>query len=196
VGSAAVVSLPLVAAMAFGVLPWRRRPALELAVAALAGVAVAVAATQLHLVALASVAKVIAAALAGTLAARAFGHPLEVAAVATLIIAVDAYSVFAGPTRDIIAHHPNVLDAFSVLAPSAGGGSGALGVTDVVFLALFAAATLRFELARGPTLLLMGASFGATFALSAWLDRPLPALPLLSAAFLAVNARELLRRRR
>jgi hypothetical protein len=61
-----------------------------------------------------------------------------------------------------------------------------LGIPDILFFALFLAATDRFGLRTRLTWLLMTASFGVDDRLAVWLDLGgLPALPLLSLAFLA-----------
>ena len=74
--------------------------------------------------------------------------------------------------------------------------AGALGMTDLFFLGLLAESArahgLRYRLTAG----LMVASLGATFALAAGFDRALPALPLMSLAFLGANADLLLARLR
>ena len=67
-----------------------------------------------------------------------------------------------------------------------------IGASDFVFFALFAAASVRMGLRVRPTWIATTASLGATMALSYVLDTALPALPLLSLAFLAANADVLL----
>jgi hypothetical protein len=183
--------LPGVAAVLLG-----RASLVAGAVTAAAAAAAAVLFTRTDLVFEASAAKVVAGALVGFLAASAISSPLEVAAIAVLVIGVDAYSVFAGPTKAIIAHHPNVLAAFTIEMPGPGGHSAALGVTDVFFFGLLLATVLAYRLRALPSLLLMVASFGATYVAAVAFDRALPALPLLSVAFLAVNGDLLLARGR
>jgi hypothetical protein len=115
-----------------------------------------------------------------------------VALVAVIIPWVDAYSVFQGPTKAIVTKKPGIFDALSFAFPWPGQHSTAnLGVPDLVFFALFLAATMRWALRPGLTWVLMTASFGVTIALAVWLNigglHGLPALPLLSAAFLVAN---------
>ena len=62
-----------------------------------------------------------------------------------------------------------------------------LGVSDVLFFALYLGAARRFRLRMGWSAVAMVGSFLATIALAMWWTA-LPALPLLSVAFLAVNA--------
>jgi hypothetical protein len=124
--------------------------------------------------------------------------------VAAIIPIVDAYSVARGPTKVIVEHHERVFTNLSFAFPIPGEQSAAnLGLPDLLFFALFLAAAARFALRPGWTWLAMVASFGATIALavSELLERifslgGLPALPLLSIAFLLVNAHVLWRRLR
>jgi hypothetical protein len=110
--------------------------------------------------------------------------------VALLIVPVDTYSVFQGPTKVIVEEQPEVFDALSIAFPLPGEHNSAqLGLPDVLFFALFLAAALRFRLRTGLTWLAMALSFGATLAIAVGADvAGLPALPLLSAAFVLVNA--------
>jgi hypothetical protein len=183
-----VVGMPLVALASLShqglrLVRWRWLVA-ALVVAAL----LAVVATRASLPAEASTAKIVAASLLGLLAVLALTSPLEAALVAVLIIGVDAYSVFAGPTKAIITHHPGVLSAFTIRVPGPGQRFAELGITDVFFLSLLAAAAHRFSLRVALTWTLMGLSLSGSYALAYWLDRPLPALPLLAIGFLLPNA--------
>ncbi len=121
-----------------------------------------------------------------------------VALVAVVIPWVDAWSVWRGPTRDIVTSRPHVFGTLSIAFPVPGEHDAAnLGLPDVLFFALFLAATKRFDLRPGLTWLLMTASFGMTMALAVWLELDgLPALPLLSAAFFAANGDLIWRRLR
>jgi hypothetical protein len=124
--------------------------------------------------------------------------------VAAIIPVVDAYSVARGPTKVIVQHHEQVFTNLSFAFPLPGERNAAnLGLPDLLFFALFLAAAARFMLRPAWTWLAMVASFGATIALavSGALERifnlgGLPALPLLSVAFLLVNADLLWRRLR
>jgi hypothetical protein len=122
--------------------------------------------------------------------------------VACIIPWVDAYSVWRGPTNAIVHHHRGVFSNLSFAYPVPGErGTANLGIPDMVFFALFLAASARFRLRPWLTWLLQTASFGATIAIAvAWHRDGLPALPLLSVAFLLANGdllwRELRARRR
>ena len=110
--------------------------------------------------------------------------------VAILITPVDIFSVARGPTKHIVEQQPQVFDALSIAFPVLGENSSAqLGLPDVLFFSLFLAATQRFALRTLPTWVAMTLSFGTTLALAVWADvSGLPALPLLSAGFVLVNA--------
>ena len=109
--------------------------------------------------------------------------------VAVLIVPVDTYSVFQGPTKVIVEEQPQIFNALSIAFPIPGEHNSAqLGLPDVLFFALFLGATVRFGLRPGLTWVLMSLSFAATLALAVAFEiSGLPALPLLSAAFLLAN---------
>ncbi len=121
-----------------------------------------------------------------------------VALVAAVIPWVDAWSVWRGPTRDILANREELFSALSISFPSPGEHRAAnLGLPDLLFFALFLSATVRFRLRTRLSWLVMTASFGATMALAlAFSTDGLPALPLLSAAFFLANGDLIWRRAR
>ena len=110
--------------------------------------------------------------------------------VALLIPWIDAYSVWRGPTSNIVSHHPGVFTSVSFALPIPGEHDAArLGPPDLLFFALFLAAAARFRLRVLWTWLALALSFGATLAIAVGADiSGLPALPGLSIAFLGVNA--------
>jgi hypothetical protein len=112
--------------------------------------------------------------------------------VAAVIPLVDAFSVWRGPTHEIVTKRPDVFDALSFAFPVPDAGSFQLGLPDLLFFAVFLGAAARWALRLGWTWLALTASFGVTMALAVWTDPlglgGLPALPLLSLAFLAANA--------
>jgi hypothetical protein len=118
--------------------------------------------------------------------------------VAAIIPWVDAYSVWRGPTKQIVAHHEHVFSVLSFAFPVPGQHSAAnLGVPDLLFFALFLAASARFGLRVVPTWFVLVAALGATIALTVWLDlNGLPALPGVAIGFLLPNADLLWRRLR
>jgi hypothetical protein len=110
--------------------------------------------------------------------------------VAALVPAIDAVSVWRGPTRHIVEEREEVFSALSIAFPLPGEQASAnLGLPDVLFFALFLAAAVRFGLRPFWTALGMTLSFGATLALAVEFEvAGLPALPGLCIEFLAVNA--------
>jgi hypothetical protein len=109
-------------------------------------------------------------------------------------VASDLLSVFAGPTRVLVEEESPVLDFLIVVFPTFGSALGfGLGVSDFVFLALFAAASRFLSLRYVATLIcLCSAAFLAVTA-GLLLGRPLPALPFVATAFLLANADLILR---
>jgi hypothetical protein len=143
----------------------------------------------------ATLAKLVAAACLGIALARLLQTAAELVAIAVLVAAVDAYSVAAGPTHAIVLHHQQVLGAFTLAFHPPGSYAVAqIGASDFIFFALFTAAAGRLALRVVPTWAAMTASLGATMALSYAFDAALPALPLLSLAFIGTNADVLLAR--
>ena len=141
--------------------------------------------------------KLAAATLLGFWLVTLFDSVALVVGVALVIPWVDAYSVWRGPTSDIVSHHPRVFTSLSFALPIPGEEHAArLGPPDLFFFALFLAAAAQFRLRVFWTWLLLSLSFGATLAIAvgAGIDG-LPALPGLSIAFLAANADLLWRRR-
>ena len=118
--------------------------------------------------------------------------------VAAIIPFIDAYSVWRGPTKTIVAHHAHVFTVLSFAFPVPGEHSAAnLGVPDLLFFALFLAAAVRFGLRVYWTWLAMLVLLGSTIAFTVWLDlNGLPALPAISLGFVVPNADLLWRRLR
>jgi hypothetical protein len=110
--------------------------------------------------------------------------------VAVIIPWVDAYSVWRGPTKQIVTHHAHVFSVLSFAFPVPGERAAAnLGVPDLLFFALFLGAAARFGLRVLPTWIGLVASLGTTIALTVWLDlNGLPALPGIAIGFLIPNA--------
>jgi hypothetical protein len=192
----AIVSIPL-ATLAVQAASSAHRLGLRLLPVAAAGIAVAALGIHLgHPATVPTVAKLVAATCIGMMLASMLQTGVEVAAIAVVIAIVDGYSVAVGPTHEIVNHHPGLLDdvALNLRVPGS-YGVAQIGSSDFVFFALFAAATARLGLRRWPTWAAMTASFGVTIILADQLDLALPALPLLSLAFLAVNADLLWQRR-
>ncbi len=110
--------------------------------------------------------------------------------VALIVPFVDAYSVFRGPTGNIVEHHSSVFNHLSFFfALPHERNDPRLGIPDLLFFALFLAAASRYRLRPGWTWIGMIAGLAATIAIDVWADvSGLPALPALSAGFLLPNA--------
>ncbi len=193
----ALVQIPAVFLLVWLVLPaWRSRGLLLLAVAC---GALAAGFDAAHLGIPANFAKLAAMTFFAFWFLGLFEALGWVVLVACVVPFVDALSVWRGPTHHIVTKQKHLFSTLSFAFPVPGGrGVANLGLPDLLFFALFLAAAARFRLRVGWTWAAMTASFGATMALAVAFDvSGLPALPLLSIAFLAVNAdliRERLRR--
>jgi len=178
--------LPTVFALVYLALPLRSARALP--VLALGAVAAAVLLEIADLGAAANFAKLAAATFIGFLFAAYFERLSWIVLVALLVPWVDIFSVFRGPTKQIIHHKEGVFTALSFAFPVPGGGAARLGIPDLLFFALFLASADRFGLRVGWTWLAMTLSFGATLALAtAFESIGLPALPFLALGFLGPN---------
>jgi hypothetical protein len=120
---------------------------------------------------------------------RYFEQLSWVALVALLIPFIDSFSVWRGPTHHIVTQQREVFTTLSFAFPVPGeSGSANLGLPDLLFFALFLAATVRWHLRTGWTWVAMVAALGSTMALAVqWDVGGLPALPGIAIAFLAVN---------
>jgi hypothetical protein len=118
--------------------------------------------------------------------------------VACIIPWVDAYSVWRGPTKEIVEHHNHVFSVLSFAFPVPGEHAAAnLGVPDLLFFALFLAAAARFGLRLLATWFGLLAGLGVTIAATVYFDLGgLPALPGIALGFLLPNADLLARRLR
>jgi hypothetical protein len=199
-GDVAVISLllmPAVFGLVYLILPlWRARE-VELLLVAVALAVLAVLLRLGGLDTLSDFAKLGATAVAAFWFLNFFEAASWVVLVACVVPWVDAYSVWRGPTSNIVHHHGHVFNWLAFAFPLAGEDNEArLGVPDLLFFSLFLGATARFALRTRLTWVLLVASFGGTIALAVlWKKAGLPALPLLSLAFLLANADLIWRRR-
>lgn len=180
---------PAVFGLVWIVLPLWRAPDAHLLFLGLACVAVAVASGAAGLTALASFTKLGATTALAFWFLGYFESPVWVTLVACLIPWVDVYSVFWGPTSQLI-DHPGGVSALSFAFRFPGEHNYAtLGVPDLLFFGLFLAAAARFRLRVAATWGAMILLLGLTIALAVWFDlRGLPALPALSLGFVGANA--------
>ncbi len=142
-------------------------------------------------------AKLAAYTCAGWAFLRLFEELAWVLIVAAIIPFVDAISVAAGPTKHIVNHHFEVYSGLAVAFLAPGGGAAYLGPPDILFYALFLAATVRWHLRPVWTWVAMTGMYSLTLVVANAADvGGLPALPFLSAGFVLANADLLWRRLR
>jgi hypothetical protein len=198
-GDIAVLSLllmPLVFFLVYLALPLRTARPLQLLLVGLAFGVLAFLLDRADLGALSSFAKLGAMTAVAFWFLNYFETAYWVVLVALIVPWVDAYSVWRGPTSNIVEHHGEVFTSLSFSFPVPGEDDAArLGLPDLLFFGLFLSASARFGLRVLPTWAALVASFGATIALAVLTDQAgLPALPLLSLGFLLPNADLLWRR--
>jgi hypothetical protein len=184
----AFVLIPAVFGLVLVALPVRTSPGLlpvGLAFAVLAAVL-----TAADFDVFANFARLAACALLGWWFLQFFETVAWVVLVAAIIPWVDAYSVWRGPTKEIVNHHAHVFTVLSFAFPVPGEHAAAnIGMPDLLFFALFLGAAQRFGLRVFWTWLGLAASLGATIALTVWWDlNGLPALPGIALGFLLPNA--------
>jgi hypothetical protein len=185
-----LVLIPAFFSLTWLALPlWHVAPTAALGGAVIAFVVLAVLFSLAGLDVAANFVKFAAVTAAGWWFLAFFESATWVLLVAILIVPVDTYSVFQGPTKVIVEEQPQIFDALSIAFPLPGEHNSAqLGLPDVLFFALFLGTAVRFALRPGLTWVLMTLSFAATLALAVALDLSgLPALPLLSLAFVLAN---------
>lgn len=152
------------------------------------GLVLAVGGTLADLPTPAGLGKMLAAGALGMLFIPLLDRAWHVAVVALLVIAVDTYSVFAGPTKQLLESGADAVSTSTVpfTAPGVYGAAG-IGITDFLFLGLFCGAALHWRLRPWLTIALCGLSFSASITVAQLADRSVPALPLLSLAFVLPN---------
>ena len=182
---------------------WLGLPAAQtrVPVVAVAGATLALLALLLHAVGAGSAfnaAKLLALALLGFAFLELFQELSWVVLVAAIIPWVDAFSVWRGPTKEVVTKHPGLFDRISIAFRLPGESSSAnLGPPDILFFALFLATAQRFGLRVGWTWITTTALLGLTLALTTAFDvSGLPALPAISLGFFLPNADLLLGRLR
>jgi hypothetical protein len=182
--------IPLTFSLVLLALPLRQVGTTRLAWAAVTLVALAVVLEAAGLEVAANFVKFAAVVAVGWWFLSFFEALSWVLLIAVLIVPVDIFSVARGPTKQIVENQPQVFNALSISFPLPGEHNSAqLGLPDVLFFSLFLAAADRFGLRVWLTWALMALSFGATLALAVGFDiSGLPALPLLSVAFVVANA--------
>ena len=137
----------------------------------------------------ANVAEALLASALGLILARLFTVAVSAVAVPLFVAAVDIVSVWSGPTARMLEDGTDRVDPLSFDLPAWGesGSAGHLGLSDAIFLSMFAAWSQRYGFRGGPTLLGMVLGLLASPVLSVALDAAIPALPLIAAGYLLPN---------
>jgi hypothetical protein len=137
----------------------------------------------------ANVAEALVASAVGLLLARGLRSPAIAIALPLFVALVDAWSVASGPSSRMFAHGNAIDDPLSFDVPGWGhaASAGVLGLSDAVFLAMFAGWALHFGFRRVATIAGLVLGLVAALVLGVVLDRAIPALPLLAAGYLLPN---------
>ena len=184
-----VAVMPVVLSLVLILLPLRALPTRALLGTTLLFALLALAFAELDLGLEGNFAKLFAAVFAGWAFLGLFELLSWVVLVALVVPAVDAISVWRGPTHEITKHHIEVYTAVAIAFVVPGGGAAYLGPPDILFYALFLGAADRWGLRVNWTWVAMTAMYGLTVVVAnAAHVGGLPALPFLSAGFLAANA--------
>jgi hypothetical protein len=132
----------------------------------------------------------LAAASLGTLLGGALAAPSVALAIPVFVALVDAWSVASGPSSRLLHGDPRGAAELTFDLPAWGGAPGAgsrLGLTDAIFLAMFAVWAKRFGLRRRAAAVGMVGGLLLTVVISVTTDRALPALPLMAVGYWLPN---------
>ncbi len=137
----------------------------------------------------ANVVEAMLAAAVGLLFAHWLSAPGVAIAVPLFVAAIDIWSVASGPTSRLLENGPDHADALSFDIPAWGdhGTAGQLGLSDAVFVSMFAAWAMQFGFRRAPTIVGLALALIGSLVLSIVLDRAIPALPLIAVGYLLPN---------
>jgi hypothetical protein len=182
------VGMLMVAASALALLPAYESLVGPLLIALGAGLLVA-ALNVAEIGAAANVPEAMLASAIGLLFARWLATPVIAIAVPIFVAAIDVWSVASGPTSRLLKDGTDSVDPLSFDLPAWGhmGSAGHLGLSDALFLSMFAAWALRYGFRRGATIAGLTLGLIAALVLGLVLDRTIPALPLLAAGYLLPN---------
>lgn len=172
--------------------PWLMLPAAGARVALPLALGLVVACVLLDLAALGAafnVTKLVALTLLGFWFLRLFEELSWVVLVAALIPWADIFSVYRGPTREVVEERPGLFERIAVEFSTPGEHGGArIGPPDVFFFALFLAAADRFGLRPAATWVGMTLGLSLTLLATYVLDvGGLPALPGIALGFVLPN---------
>ena len=184
-----VAVMPVTLLLVLVLLPLRELPTRMLVAVTAAFALLALAFAELGLGLEGNFAKLFAAVFAGWAFLGLFEMLSWVVLVAVVVPAVDAISVWRGPTHAITAHHFGVYRAVAIAFVVPAGGAAYLGPPDILFFALFLGAAARWHLRVNWTWVGMTGMYALTVVVANAADvGGLPALPFLSVGFLLANA--------
>jgi hypothetical protein len=137
----------------------------------------------------ANVPEALLAAAIGLLFARWLATPVIAVAVPIFVAAIDIWSVASGPSSKLLESGSDTVDPLSFDLPAWGrmGSAGHLGLSDALFLSMFAAWAWRYGFRRAATIVGVTLGLLASMGLGVVLDRAIPALPLIAAGYLLPN---------
>jgi hypothetical protein len=137
----------------------------------------------------ANVAEALLAGAIGLLFARWLATPVIAIAVPIFVAAIDVWSVASGPSSKLLENGTDAVDPLSFDIPAWGhmGSAGHLGLSDALFLSMFAAWAWRYGFRRAATIAGVTLGLVAALLLGIALDRAIPALPLIAAGYLLPN---------
>jgi hypothetical protein len=137
----------------------------------------------------ANVSEALLAGAIGLLFARWLATPVIAIAVPIFVAAIDIWSVASGPTSRLAESGTDSTDPLSFEMPAWGhaGSAGHLGLSDALFLSMFAAWAWHYGFRRTATIVGLLLGLLGSLALGELLDRMIPALPLLAAGYLLPN---------
>lgn len=108
------------------------------------------------------------------------------------VAGIDVLSTLAGGPSELLANAGQTQpgDPLSLELPDWGNGlpAGRLGISDAVFAGVFLLYARRFGLRPRATAVGLAVASIAAVGLKVWLDRAIPVLPLMAAAYFLVNA--------
>jgi hypothetical protein len=108
------------------------------------------------------------------------------------VAGIDVISTLAGGLSEVLANAGQTQpgDPLSLEMPDWGTGlpAGRLGISDAVFAGVFLVYARRFGLRPVATAVALWVAMVGALALKVWLDRAIPVLPVMAAAYFLVNA--------
>lgn len=134
-------------------------------------------------------AEALLAGAVGLLFARWLATPVIAVAVPLFVAAIDVWSVASGPSSRLLDGGTDSVDPLSFDLPAWGhmGSAGHLGLSDALFLSMFAAWAAHYGFRQAATIAGLVLGLFASLALGLLLDRAIPVLPFLAAGYLLPN---------